>query len=174
MPYIEVKRRRSRSGALFFHHALVSKKNGIRTRKYVCKAKVPSLKRELEEARALRRLKNSLLSAISNGRAGPVPKIPDYQRQLLKAAGFRLDGGMRIFRNRKTYYTLAAAAVRLSMKDSGLQAAIGTPDNLMCLERSAESMHKSLSVRRVSGISYETCLQKVIAEFLENHRNAGP
>ena len=174
MPYIEVKRRRSRSGALFFHHALVSKKNGIRTRKYVCKAKVPSLKRELEEARALRRLKNSLLSAISNGQPGPVSKIPDYQRQLLKAAGFSLDGGMRVFRNRKTYHEADAAAVRLAMRDSGLQAAIGTPENLMRLERAADSMHKSLSVRRVSGTSYETCLQKVIADFLENQRNKGP
>ena len=174
MPYIEVKRRRSRSGALFFHHALVSKKNGIRTRKYVCKAKAHAVKRELEEARALRRLKRSLLSAISNGQSGPVPKIPDYQRQLLKTAGFTLDGGMRVFRNRKTYYTPDAVAVRLSMKDSGLQEAIGTPENLMRLERAADSMHKSLSVRRVSGTSYETCLQKVIADFLENQRNKGP
>jgi hypothetical protein len=173
MAYLECKTRRSRTGNVSYHHVLVIKHKGVRTRKYLCKVGVPVVRYELEKARAMKRIKSSLLSAMSNGQPGPLPKIPDYQRQLLKDAGFTLDGGMRVFRNRKTYYTHAAASVRLSMKDSGVQSAIGTADNLMRLERGADSMQKSLTRRKVSGKSFEDCLAAVISDYLK-HRNTKP
>lgn len=170
MAYLECKNRRSCTGNIFYHHVLVTKNKGVRTRKYLCKLGVPYVKVELDKARAVKKMKTALKAAMSGSQPGPLPKIPEYQRQLLKAAGFTVDAGMRVFRNRRTYYKRAAAAVRLSMKDSGVQAAIGTADNLMRLERRADSLHKSLSRRKVSGKSFENCLATVISDYLR-HRN---
>ena len=169
MAYLECKKRRSPTGSAFYHHVLITKHKGVRTRKYICKLGVPFVKVELDKAQAVKKLKTALNSAMSAGQPGPLPKIPEYQRQLLKAAGFTLDGGTtRLTRSRLNYYKRDAAAVRLSMKDSGVQAAIATPENLMRLEKRADSLHKSLSRRKVSGKSYEDCLAAVISDYLRD------
>jgi len=134
---------------------------GKRVRKYLPRYSLPFERDVLDRNNAIKKFASTLRKIFKHGRPGPAPVIPELQREILKTAGYRLAGGMRVTRDRRKFFGYEQIEFRHSLLDAVALAVARTPEALEKIEKKATSLQASYSRSRVKGMTYTKCLDAI-------------
>ncbi|MFZ2653591.1 MAG: hypothetical protein WAX69_01625 [Victivallales bacterium] len=94
-------------------------------------------------------------------------------RSGIESLGLTMRSRRKMCRSRN-YLTIEAARHRFELLDEALRDLIGTPENLLAIDRRSESILHSLVARGRKGITAHDAFALALTEFLEAGSAAGP
>lgn len=158
----KVRRINRNTGTVSIHYLKVDRLDGKLVRRYIRKA---DLSRVYADAR---RSRIDRVLDLSNRKYCKEISVRDNQvRAAIESTGLTMRTRRRMCRSRKSFYTLSAARNRFLILDVDVRMALGNPENLLLVDRRADSIMHSLRARGKKDVTVQGCFQQALDEFLQ-------